>query len=107
MIEDFIRNTECENNDFYMSSEYLNRNYKVPFIGTDIEGELLSIIGFKTTVSQEYFGMFNGVKFNIDLIRRNGLYESYGFLSAPEKVIQSLKLTANEINDIKLTIVQK
>ena len=74
-------------------------------MGTDIEGELLSIIGFKTTVSQEYFGMINGVRFNIDLIRRSGLSESCGFISAPEEIIQSLKLTVHEINDINLTIV--
>lgn len=105
LIEDFMENTEYEDDAFYMSSEYLNRNNKVPFIGTDIEGELLSIIGFKTTISQEYFGMINGVRFNIDLIRQSGLSESYGFISAPEEIIQSLKLTANELNDIKLTIV--
>ena len=107
LIEDFMGNTEYEDDDFYMSSEYLNRNIKVPFIGTDIEGELLSIIGFKTTITQEYFGMINGVRFDIDLIRQDGLGESCGFISAPEEVIQSLKLTANEINDIKLTIVHK
>lgn len=106
LIEDFMENTEYEDDDFYMSSEYLNRNNKVPFMGTDIEGELLSIIGFKTTVSQEYFGMINGVRFNIDLIRQDGLLgESCGFISAPEEVIQSLKLTVNEINDINLTII--
>ena len=105
LIEDFIENTEYDDDDFYMSSEYLNINSKVPFMGSDIEGELLSTIGFKTTVSQEYFGIINGVRFDIDLIRQNGLSESCGFISAPEKVIQSLKLTANEINDIKLTIV--
>lgn len=105
LIEDFMGNTEYEDDDFYMSSEYLNRNIKVPFIGTDIEGELLSIIGFKTTITQEYFGMINGVRFDIDLIRQDWLSESCGFISAPEEVIQSLKLTANEINDIKLTIV--
>ena len=105
LIEDFMENTEYEDGDFYMSSEYLNRNNKVPFIGTDIEGELLSIIGFKTTITQEYFGMINGVRFDIDLIRQDWLSESCGFISAPEEVIQSLKLTANEINDIKLTIV--
>ena len=104
LIEDFMENTEYEDDDFYMSSEYLNRNNKVPFMGTDIEGELLSIIGFKTTVSQEYFGMINGVRFNIDLIRRSGLSESCGFVSAPEEIIQSLKLTVNEINDIKLKL---
>lgn len=107
LIEDFIENTEYEDGDFYMSSEYLNRNNKVPFMGTDIEGELLTIIGFKTTISQEYFGMINGVRFDIDLIRQDGLGESCGFISAPEEVIQSLKLTANKINDIKLTIVHE
>ena len=107
LIEDFMGNTEYEDDDFYMSSEYLNRNNKVPFMGTDIEGELLLIIGFKTTISQEYFGMINGVRFDIDLIRQDGLGESCGFISAPEEVIQSLKLTANKINDIKLTIVHK
>ena len=107
LIEDFMENTEYEYDDFYMSSEYLNRNNKVPFMGTDIEGELLSIIGFKTTVSQEYFGMINGVRFNIDLIRRSGLSESCGFVSAPEEIIQSLKLTVNEINDIKLTLIRE
>lgn len=104
LIENFLGNTEYDDDNFYMSSGYLDRNNKVPFMGTDIEGELLSIIGFKTTVSQEYFGMINGVRFNIDLIRRSGLSESCGFLSAPEEVIQSLNLTVNEINDIKLTI---
>ena len=94
LIEDFME-------------KYLNRNNKVPFMGTDIEGELLTIIGFKTTISQEYFGMINGVRFDIDLIRQDGLGESCGFISAPEEVIQSLKLTANEINDIKLTIVHE
>ena len=108
MIEDFIfiENDEYDD-DFYMHSEHLDRNNKVPFIGTDIEGELLSIIGFKTTVSQEYSGMINGVRFDIDLIRRSGLSESCGFLSAPKSVLRGLGLTANKVENFKLTLIEK
>ena len=107
LIEDFMENTEYDDDEFYMYSEYLDRNNKVPFIGTDIEGELLSIIGFKTTVSQEYSGMINGVRFNIDIIRRSGLSEYYGFLSAPKSVLRGLGLTANEVKNFKLTLIEE
>lgn len=108
MIENFITSAsdmnECE---FYLSGKYLNKDNKVPFMGTDIEGEILMILSFKITVQRKIYGMINGTRFEIDLIRQSGLDNPYGFLSAPKSVLRKLGLSANTVDDIKLTLVKE